>query len=408
MPFAIVVCVAAVLAVAALFVDGGDDDPAPPLRPASLDQIIRGVERERGVTFRRDPDPQQVTPAQAREEGVAALDEDYPAARRAADAQLLIMLGLLPEGTDLAETAAATYGESVAGYYDPRTERMRIVAGAQTANRVLYEMTVAHELGHALEDQRFGFDLDRLVAGDDAALAYSALIEGSATALMYRYVEDRFGPEETLGGLLSSAFAPTGNLPPFLMAQLVFPYTAGEAFVGRLLEVGGGWSVVNAALRHRPPASTEQVMHPQAYLEVEEPVQVSLRAPSEALGPGWRPLRRGVMGEWMTGRLLARAGGTGAAAAAAGWGGDRYALLGRGGDRAIVARWTWDTPRDADEFDAALRAWVDGGLPGARPAGRADAWRTPDGAAALHRAGDTVTLVLAPDLALARAAARAD
>ena len=40
---------------------------------------------------------------------------------------------------------------------------MRIVRGAQTANRVLYEMTVAHELDHALEDQRF--DLDMRAAG---------------------------------------------------------------------------------------------------------------------------------------------------------------------------------------------------------------------------------------------------
>jgi hypothetical protein len=125
------------------------------------------------------------------------------------------------------------------------------------------------------------------------------------------------------------------------------------------------------------------------------------------LGDGWRPVRAGTMGEWMTARLLARGGGTGAARAAAGWGGDRYALLARGDDRALVARWTWDTARDADEFAAALRLWGDGGLPDSEPAGR-DAWRTPDGAAAVHRDGDTITLALAPDPALARAAARAD
>ena len=73
---------------------------------------------------------------------------------------MLTMLGLLPPGTDLGETAAATYGEAVAGYYDPRSGRLRIVKGAQTGNRVLYEMTVAHELTHALEDQRFDLDVD--------------------------------------------------------------------------------------------------------------------------------------------------------------------------------------------------------------------------------------------------------
>jgi hypothetical protein len=408
-PLAIVVCLAVVLAAAALlFDDGGEERAAPPLRPDPIERIIARVEAERGLEFTRDPDPLQVTPDQARREGVESLDEDYPPARRRADAQLLVLLGLLPPGTDLGEAAASTYGEGVAGYYDPRSGRMRIVKGAQTANRVLYEMTVAHELTHALEDQRFGFDLDRLAAGDDGALAYTALVEGTATALMYRYVDRRFGPEEAFGGLAASAFQPTGNLPPFLMAQLLFPYTAGEGFVSRLLEVGrGDWTVVNAALRVRPPASSEQVMHPQAYLEGDEPARVSVRRVVAAMGEDWRPLRTATLGEWLTGRLLARAGGTSWRDAAAGWGGDRAVLLGRGEDRALVARWTWDSAEDAGEFTRALRAWGGEGLPDSTPAGP-DAWRTPSGAAALHRAGGAVTLVLAPDPALARSAARAD
>ena len=407
-PFAVIVTLTVILAACALLLEREDGErAAAPLRPDPIERIIDRVERERGLPFTREPDPQEVTADRAREEGIESLDEDYPPARRRADAELLVLLGLLPAGTDLGEAAASTYGEGVAGYYDPRSGRLRIVEGAQTANRVLYEMTVAHELTHALEDQRFGFDLERLASGDDAALAYTALIEGTATAMMYRYVERRFGREETFGGLAASAFQPTGNLPPFLMAQLLFPYTAGEAFIGRLLEVGRGrWTIVNAALRFRPPASTEQVMHPQAYLELDQPERVSLRGPVETLGGGWRRLRAGTLGEWLTGRLLARAGGTSSADAAAGWGGDRYALLSRGDERAIVARWRWDTRADVDEFVAALRAWGDEGLPDSTPAGR-DTWRTPSGAAALHRAGGTVTLVLAPDAALARVVARA-
>ncbi|HKH19110.1 MAG TPA: hypothetical protein VKA57_16400, partial [Solirubrobacteraceae bacterium] len=270
-----------------------------------------------------------------------------------------------------------------------------IVEGAQTANRVLYEMVLAHELAHALEDQRFGFDLDALAAGGDRALARTALIEGSATALMYRYVEDRFGPEELLGGLAASAFQGTGNLPPFLTAQLVFPYTAGERFVGRLLEVGnGGWKVVDAALRFRPPASTEQVLHPDAYLRVEQPRRVSLRGPVAEL-EGWRPALRSTFGEWQTQKLLARAGGTGSADAAEGWGGDRYALLERGAERALVMRWRWDSRRDEREFAGALRAWSRDGVPGS------------SGAAAIARRRGAVTLVLAPDARLARRVARA-
>ncbi|HKH19129.1 MAG TPA: hypothetical protein VKA57_16505 [Solirubrobacteraceae bacterium] len=408
MPFAVVACLALVLGALAIALDGDEEEPAAALRPAGVARIVQRVERERGLEFERVPEPVAVTPQQARREGLESLDADYPPARRRADADVLALLGLVPPGTDLGDAVASALGEAVAGYYDPRKDRLRIVEGTQTSNRVLYEMTLAHELTHVLEDQRFEFDLDLLAEGGDRALAYTALIEGTATSLMYRYMEQRFGAEELFGGLAASVFGGTGDLPPFLTAQLVFPYTAGEQFVRRLLEVGNGrWTVVDAALRFRPPASTEQILHPDAYLEVELPRRVSLRGPVAALGAGWRPALRTTFGEWQTQKLLARAGGTGAPQAAAGWGGDRYVLLERGAERALVMRWAWDSARDRAEFAEALRAWGAEGLPDSEPAGR-DAWHTPNVGAALAIRGGTVTLALGPDLALAQRVAGAD
>ena len=355
MPYVIIAVLVVALTALGLVMERDDAEPAAP--PAPVSAIVARVERLRGLEFRTRPDPVRVRPAQARREALASLDADYPPARRRADADALTLLGLVPPGTDLGEIVGETYGEGVAGYYDPRSGRLRVVEGAQTANRVLYEITVAHELEHALTDQAIGFDLALAAAGDDAGLAYSALVEGSATALMLRYADDRFSAEEALGGVLASAFQDTGDLPPFLTAQLVFPYVEGELFVRRLLAVGGGrWDVVDAALRFRPPASTEQVMHPTKYLRVEQPVAV--RPP--AVGSGWEVVRRGRMGEWMTGRLVADR------AAAAGWGGDAYALLRRGDRRALAARWVWDTPADAREFEAALREWARERGPAAR------------------------------------------
>ena len=286
-PFAIVVVLALLLGAAAFaFEDGGEEPPAP-LRPASLERIVASVERERGLEFERVPRPAVVTPGQARSEGLESIDQDYPPARRRADEQMLAMLGLVPEGTDLKDAYATSLGELVAGYYDPRKDRLRIVSGAQTENRVLYEMVMAHELTHVLEDQVYDFDLDVLAAGGDRALALTALIEGTASVLMVDYAAGRFGQEELLAGVAASAFQDTGDLPPFLTAQLVWPYTAGEAFVGRLLRVGGGeWRLVDAAMRFRPPQSTEQILHPGKYLRLEEPRRVSLRGPVRALGDG--------------------------------------------------------------------------------------------------------------------------
>jgi hypothetical protein len=406
-PMAVILAVL-VLLIGVSVATGWDEDAggskSASARVAPIGTIEARVERLRGLDFTTRPVPQTVTPAQARREGLADLDRSYPTSRRLADEEVLKLLGLIDAKVDLRAASASVFGEQVAGYYDPRTRRLRVVSGASTSGRVLNEIVLAHELTHALEDQRFGLDQERLSTNDDRALAYLSLVEGSATDVMYAYGARYFSGEELLGGVLGSAFQGTGGLPPFVTAQLVFPYQRGLAFVQRLVQAGGGkWTLVDAAHRSHPPVSTEQILHPDAYLRFEQPERVELD-PGEVLGDQWKRRVSGVIGEWETGELLA-AGGGGAADAAAGWGGDRYELWERsGGARcgppcpqrdALVVRWRWDTPKDRREFETALRRWVSQGGP------------SRGGAVHVARSGDSVTLALAPsgDLA-ARLAGR--
>ena len=392
-PFTVALVLLAILVGAGFAFDGGDPAPGEPKAPnagpaAPIATIEERVERIRALRFEARPRPQEVSPEQAKREGLEDLDRSYPAARRHADEELLKLLGLLEPSVDLRKVSASIFGEGVAGYYDPRNGRLRIVRGAQTADRVLNEITLAHELTHALEDQRFGLDLEDASGSDDAALANLALVEGSATAVMFTYAERHFSAEQTLGGLLSSLGQDTGDLPPFIEAQLIFPYITGQAFIQRLYEAAGGrWSVVNSAYRFRPPASTEQVLHPDKYLQVEQPERVRGTART-VLGAGWRRLAAGTWGEWATGQLLGNSG------AAEGWGGDRYELWQRGSadctapcrDRdALVMRWRWDTRAAAREFEAALREWL-----AERP-----------GPSAVGSRGLEVALALAPEADLA-------
>ncbi len=347
------------------FLTEEDEPPAP--EAASVDVIARRVEALRQLRFERLPEPVEVTPEQARREGLEALDRDYPAERLRADQAVYRLLGLIEPSDDLRSLSGDLFGEGVAGYYDPRDGRLRVVSGTGTG-RVLEEMILAHELGHALEDQRFG--LSTQAATDDRALARSALYEGSASALMYAYVTEHFTAEETLGGLVSSAFEDTGDLPPFIQAQLLFAYVDGEQFVSDLRQ-RGGWKLVDTAFEVRPPASTEQILHPQAYFDADEPVPV--RIPRVR---GWEPVHGGTWGELQTRELVGSAG------AAEGWGGDRYELWRSGGKEAVVMRWRWDTPRDEAEFAERLRAEM-----GSR-------------GVVVQRAG-TVTLAVAADRAVA-------
>jgi hypothetical protein len=356
-----------------------EEEPEPvALTPVA--EIARRVEALRGIRFEKIPEPVTVTTAQAREEGLADLDRGYPAAERAADEALYETLGLFPKGTDLEKVSASIFGEQVAGYYDPRDGRLRIVEGAAgSGTRVINEMIVAHELNHALEDQVFELDTEQAEESGDAGYAYRALVEGTASSLMYDYVGEHFKDEELFGGLLSSAFSvsSTTPLPRFVMEGLTFPYLNGAEFVAALRErADGGWKLLDLALRTRPPASTEQVLHPEKWIAVEAPLEV---APFE-LPEGWERVTGGVFGEWQTAQLIVT-GGPVRPEASEGWGGDRYELWRRGGDDVALIRWRWDTDADADEFEDAIGLVVR------------------DLGAAFARHGRETTLVAGPDAA---------
>jgi len=364
--------------LALLVLRGSSPAEPPPARSASVATIAKRVEILRGLHFRARPVPQTVSPAQAQREGLEDLDRSYPETRRRADEEVLKLLGLIEPDVDLRSISASVFGEGVAGYYDPRSKRLRIVSG--TTPDALSEMVLSHELTHALEDQRFGLAVSE-GESDDAALARLALVEGTATLVMQEYLARYIGAEQALGGLLASAFQTGPDLPRFLQDQLIWPYLGGAQFIQSLRRTGGGkWTLVDLADRVRVPDSTEQVMHPEKWVAVEKPLPVRLNL---RLHDDWRRTAAGTWGEWQTRELLG-----GDDEAAAGWGGDRYELWQRGACEAppcrdndvLAMRWRWDTARDAREFAAALR--VDG--------------------AAVEARGDTVTLVLAPTPALAR------
>jgi hypothetical protein len=351
----VIIAVLFVLLLAGSIVFAEEEKPAQPAA-APLDVIAHRVEQLRGLRFTKLPEPVEVTGAQAKQEALTDLDKTYPPARRRADEAIYKTLGLIDQDANLRDLTGSLFEQGVAGYYDTRDGRLRVVIGAGTGNRVIAEMTLAHELTHALEDQRF--ELQEPTSSDDVALARTALIEGTATRLMTDYIGRYFTSEETLGSLLSSAFQDTGDLPPFLEAQVLFPYVGGEAFVSDLRQrAGGRWALVDTAYELRLPASTEQIMHPAAYFDADAPERVRLSV-GAALGRGYTRAAAGTWGELQTRELLSQAGGN-SSEAAAGWGGDRYELWRSGDTNVLLMRWRWDTPRDEDEFAPALREWAE-------------------------------------------------
>jgi hypothetical protein len=394
--------------------------PAPPrpaaaarLSPAHVALVERRVEALRGLRFRHPVPVVVVSAADARRLGLEDEQRANPPAARRAQEEVLELLGLLAPGSDLRRIAATVYGEQVAGYYDPRRGRLALVRGTGVD-----DVTLAHELTHALEDQHF--HIGRLAGtggSSDASTAAQALVEGTATEVMVRYAARYPGSGPSLGAALKALTASgTERLPPYVLRSLLFPYEAGARFVEGLLTRGGrDWTLVNLALRFRPPVSTAEVLQPLRWLRVQRPVPVRVAPAARVLGSGWRRVLAESFGEEDTRELLYdTSGAAGAAAAATGWRGGRLELWRRGALAAGAAcappcrsrdalqlAWQTSDGGTAGALARALAGWLRRTLH-ARPTPGGRTWRLPDGsAAALAADGAQPHLALAPSATLA-------
>lgn len=285
------------------------------------------------------------------------LETEYPEARARLDQRLLVAFDLLSPEADLRAIRRRLLEDNVVGFYDERPGRKRLYAVSSDRRLTpANQLVLSHELRHALQDQYVDVQAalpDAFSDFDDRKLAALALFEGDAMLVMERYLASRVSPrpgveEETPRRLDAGLPAGTGilgeDVPAVVRDQLVVPYLAGRDLAAALHR-GGGWERIREAWRH-PPESTEQVLHPEKYLERE--------APRRALVPltpeGGRLLAEGVLGESQIRTLL----GEGAEEAAAGWGGDGYRLWEVRGRTLLAWRTVWDRAEDAEEFHRAL------------------------------------------------------
>lgn len=350
---------------------------ATPLPNPALEQQLAAIAVETAEIRELDALPDIDDVVLTRDELVQRLpgmiSEELDPAELEGATRALVALGLLPEGSDLLDLTVRLLGEQVAGFYDPLTDEMIVVADGDFSAEAYY---YAHEVVHALQDAHL--DPNDLMEetssdNDDEALAMAALYEGDAVVTSTSYLEKH---PELAFDLLREAQTESTELdsaPAAVVVTLVFPYISGQPFVERLFQAGG-WDAVDAAYLDMP-ASTEQILHPEKYLDRDNPVTLTLPTPSEAMGDGWSEVNQNTLGELQIALLLANLppgsgfnGMTGQYAipdpalnAAAGWDGDRYALwAGSDGQEVLAWRTAWDTEQDARAFASAIARYEEG------------------------------------------------
>ena len=317
-------------------------------------------------------------------------------------------LFLVGEDREASDVFDELYGGAVQGFYGDE-DRIVIVSDADTPG--IERNTLAHELVHALQDQRFG--LPPVPPGQDPQLARDGLVEGDARLVEALY-QRRCGEEwECVAGPRGGSSG-GGGFDFGVYLVIYTPYSEGPTFVHSLREAGG-WEAVDAAY-DRVPTSTEQILHPERYPE-ESPAAVSVPDRSSA---AWSRFDHDPAGDTVgeaslfvtlqrnnaidPNRLRENTGEFSpynyVARATDGWAGDQVVPYRRAdGATGYVFRSEWDTVEDAEQFERTFTSTLLRLRLGARDLGNdtyvvesgpyADAFR-------VTREGSTITVVNAP------------
>jgi hypothetical protein len=261
------------------------------------------------------------------------MKEDKDADKRYADQKTMEKFGLLPKDYPLDQTMVKVLTEQIAGLYDPDSQEFFIADWTTPADE---RPVMSHELTHALQDQHFHIDKWTGAAkpDDDGELARDAVIEGSAMAAMLDYelggkgsIKDLgdFDPSMLMGDLDSKS--ELSKAPKVLQDELLFPYLAGIKFTQHVLQAGNGWPDFYRVFA-KPPVSTQQIMHPDLYLQGVVPAKMDLPAIKGAISSDWKKLDENNMGEFGVQEILKQfLPKNRSVTLAATWAGDRYAIF---------------------------------------------------------------------------------
>lgn len=327
---------------------------------AVLRSIETQVEQIRGLEPLAEPDLQLLDHVALHQYLAAQFEQDYLPSERESDQKELVALGLIKPTDDLVQIQLDLLSDQVVGVYDSESKLMFLLADqGDQAFGPAARMTYAHEFNHALQDQHF--DLNRIAPkhpdSNDHSLAVHAVIEGDAVMLQTLWAQANLSQDDLIqvargDGSSGDSLA---RVPLVVRTELLFPYVDGFNFVRQAYRrAGSNYAGVDDLLRN-PPESTAQILHPDKYVNQVHPVPVALPGLAAALGPDWRQVGAGVLGE-LDSRTLLEQWGTNhsdAMRVASGWSGDQWQLAEKDGRTAIVLKSTWATPAAASEFFSA-------------------------------------------------------
>lgn len=327
---------------------------------SEIGDIEQGLTEITGLRFTRGVPYAVINKEQLRHYLEDRIKESIKPADMRAEELTLKLLGLIPPDFDLRQNTVDLLTEQAAAFYDYNKRKLFVLEGTSAGPEE--RMALVHELAHALADQHFPLRkfIREGLQSDDGSTARLAVMEGQASWLMAAYLSKRAGgPAEVPEGVLqlmtnslatsAEQYPVFSNAPLYIRESLVFPYSEGMLFqdaVYRKME-----RMAFSEVFQHPPASTQQILHPDRYLAHAAPTIPELPALPEPRDV--RSLTEGSLGEFDFRVLLSEyTGREEGERAAEHLAGGAYALYEYKRDKLplLVYASTWDSEAAADKY----------------------------------------------------------
>ena len=287
---------------------------------ADADEIFHFVSKDTGLPIQKSVKKIFITRDKVNSELRKKFDEDKSNKRMERSELVLKKFGLLDKDFNLRPFLLSLLTEQIAGFYDNKTKTMNLLDWVPIDQQ---KPVMAHELTHALQDQKVGLknweDLEpdsvaknveddaKHIQTDETDTAREAVLEGQAMVSFADYMLKPTGKtlkdvpavgEQLQAGAGDMSDSPVLARAPLVLQQsLLFPYTEGLGFEQAVLLKAGTERAFTGVL-DAPPNTSAEIMHPDDYMARKpEPVLALPDIHPTLDGAGYESYDVGVMGE---------------------------------------------------------------------------------------------------------------
>lgn len=284
----------------------------------SVDEILDFASHDTGLPIQHKVKRNLITRESVERYVDKRMKDDKDAQRLEQSRLVLEKFGLLPPGYDLHTEFLRLLGEQVAAYYDPKSKSVNLLDWVQPD---IQKPVLAHELTHALQDQKINLEKWELAGAKDnspqpdqqeqvaeeAQAARQCVTEGQAMVVLVDYTLAPIGKnilsaseivDVMRGSMADNKDSPVfAAAPMFLRESLLMPYTFGLEFVRAVLAKNGKEAAYLGMLEN-PPIDTRQIMQPETYLKKQNVPPLAIPDLDKLVAPDYERFDFGGMGEF--------------------------------------------------------------------------------------------------------------